>query len=132
MKHNLNIYETVNVATICGWSVSLSSDGYINFGAGNQLDDGYAFVDGYNGALNPNAWYVLSNVIGGQEYQFSIQTDGYMGLRIKYSKLGFDGYTAGIIQTPSATDEQILFGSGMDVAPVYQEVLHGHFNFTKY
>jgi len=122
----LNIYQSISRALKLQWTVPLSSDGYLNYGSGNNLtSDGY----GPNGFANPNAWCILSKTINNQQYQFCLQTDGYMGLRLKFSKVGFSASVDNLIQTPKASDEQILMGSGTDAAPVYQQIMGGMFNF---
>ena len=125
-QRKINIYHSINRATKTQWTVPLSSDGYLNYGAGNQLTSD---LPGANGFANPNAWCILSKTINKQQYQFCLQTDGYMGLRLKYSKVGFGTSGDNLVQTPSAPDEQVLMGSGTDAAPIYQQFISGILNF---
>jgi hypothetical protein len=123
---SMNLYLSIKRATMAGWLIPLSSDGYSTYGIGNHLaNDNY----GKNGFGNPNAWCVLSNTINNQQYQFCLQTDGYMGLRIKYSKLGFSIDTDNLRESPYAMDEEILVGSGTNMAPIYQKIVFGRFIF---
>jgi hypothetical protein len=126
-QRSLNVYNFINKALLVNWVVPFSSDGYASFGLGNQLTS-----DGYcpNGFSNPGSWCVLSKVIGNQQYQFSLQNDGYMGFRVKYSKFGFHTSPYDLTVSPTAPDQQILLGGGTDRAPVYQQILGGVFNFN--
>jgi hypothetical protein len=126
-KRTFNIYNTIKRGITHGWSVPLSSDGYANYGTGNVLTSDNS---GPNGFANPNAWCVLSKVFNNQTYQFCIQTDGYMGLRLKYSKLGFGNGIDNLGSSPSATDQEILLGAGTDLAPNYVQITGGGINFN--
>jgi hypothetical protein len=125
-KRSINVYSSIQRATVHGWTCPLSSDGYSDYGNSNQItSDGY----GPHGFANPGAWCVLNKTIGTQQYQFCLQTDGYMGLRLKYSKLGFNNGLGNLTETPGATDQQILLGGGTDTTPTYQQILGGTLNF---
>jgi hypothetical protein len=126
-QRKINLYHSIKKAINSGWTVPLSSDGYANYGTGDQItSDGY----GANGFGNPAAWCIINKVINAQQYQFCLQNDGYMGLRVKYSKLGFDSGTGDLLQVPSATDEDVVIGSGTNTTPVYQQFISGVLNFN--
>ena len=126
-QRKFNIYSSIKRAIKNQWSVPLCSDGYLNYGTGEQLTSDNS---GPNGFGNPNAWIVLSKTINNQQYQFCLQNDGYMGLRLKYSKLGFNNGVDNLQVTPSSQDQQVLLGGGTDAAPIYQQVVGGVLNFN--
>jgi hypothetical protein len=126
-QRKFNIYNSIKRAIMQKWSVLLSSDGYANYGTGNVLTSDNS---GLNGFANPNAWCVLDKTINTQQYQFCVQTDGYMGLRLKYSKFGFNGGVDNLISSPTASDQQVLLGGGTDASPTYQQVIGGTLNFN--
>ncbi len=126
-KRPLNFYSSIKNAIHSKWIVSLSSDGYAHCGSGNVLKNDGVGIFGFG---NPSAWCVLSKTINNQQYQFCIQTDGYMGLRIKYSKLGFNSGIDNLVSSPSAPDQQILIGNGTDLNPVYQQIEGIMLNFS--
>ena len=125
-KRSVNVYNSILRAINNKWIVVLSSDGYANYGTGNILNSDNAAPNGF---ANSNAWCVLSKTINGQQYQFCIQTDGYMGFRIKYSKSGFNNGLGNLDNTAGATDQQILLGGGTDTSPTYQQILNGSIQF---
>jgi len=127
-QRKFNIYNSIKKAIFCQWEITFSSDGYSNYGVGNQITSDNSGAHGFS---NPNAWCVLSKTINNQQYQFCIQTDGYMGFRLKYSKIGFTSGMDNLGSSPTATDQQILLGDGYDTSPTYQQVLNGHINFNK-
>src|SRR5208282_3124314 len=122
-----NFYFAIKRAIASAWKVVLSSDGYANYGTGNVLTSDNV---GPNGFGNNNAWCVLSQTINNQQYEFCIQTDGYMGLRLKYSKLGFNSGMDNLGASPGATDQQVLVGGGTDIAPTYQQITGGILSFN--
>jgi len=126
-KRPVNFYYPIKRALVHKWEVVLSSDGYANYGTGNILtSDGY----GPHGFGNINAWCVISKTVNNQQYQFCLQTDGYMGVRLKYSKLGFGSGMDNLGASPTASDQQILLGAGTDMAPIYQQIIKGVFDFN--
>lgn len=127
-KRAINLYNIVKRAPSSQWTIPFSSDGYSSQGAGNHFTSDTTGIGGFG---NPNAWCVFNNIIDGQIYQFCIQTDGYVGFRIKYSKVGFTGGT--LTQSASASDETVIFGGGTNASPTYQQTLGGRIIFqTKY
>jgi hypothetical protein len=126
-QRKMNVYHSIKRAITSQWTIPFSSDGYANYGSGNQLADD---SPGPHGFANANAWVILSKTINKQQYQFCLQTDGYMGVRLKYSKLGFTSKTDSLIHAPSAADQEVLLGSGTDSAPVYQQILGGVLSFN--
>lgn len=127
-NHPHNFYVCIKKAINAGWSVILSSDGYANYGTGNVITSNNS---GPNGFGNPNAWCVLSKTINNQQYQFVLQTDGHLGLRIKYSKMGFNDGMDNLGASPFAIDEEILIGSGNNIAPIYQQYTNANIMFDK-
>jgi hypothetical protein len=72
---------------------------------------------------NAKAWFVIQ-APASPSRQFCFQRQNTTGAntsylwRVKYSKgAGFTGGSPGILQVPSATDEQVLLGAGTDAAP---------------
>lgn len=109
-----------------GWTVPRSSDGSTYNSSGDQISSGSS---GANGMDNAKAWFVIQQP--GSSRSFCIQRNSVTGAdsskswRIKYSKgAGFTSGSPGILQTPSATDEVILFGSGTDASPTYGVVFY--------
>ena len=125
-KRPLNFYSSIKNAIHSKWIVSLSSDGYAHCGSSNVLKNDGVGTFGFG---NPSAWCVLSKTINNQDYQFCIQNDGYMGLRVKYSKLGFANNTDTLIHSPVATDQEVLVGGGTDIVPTYQQISKSIMNF---
>jgi hypothetical protein len=67
---------------------------------------------------NNSAWFRIASSAG-REWTFQRGTTNLLW-RIKSSALDlFTGGAPGATQTPSATDEQILFGAGTDAAPTF-------------
>lgn len=96
-----------------GWTVPSSSDGTTYNAAGDQITQ---VGSGAGGLNNLNAWFRLRSPAG-LEYTFQV-TNASTNVRIKVSDAaGFIGGTPGATQTPSATDEGIVLGSGTDASP---------------
>lgn len=103
--------KTVLIAA--GWTVTSSSDGTTYSAVADVITTG---ATGAGGLGNTNAWYCIQEP-GGRR-QFTIQHLTTTFFRVKYSALAkFTGGTPGALQTPSATDQQILVGGGTDAAP---------------
>jgi hypothetical protein len=103
-----------------GWTVMSSSDGTTYNSGGDQITTAAA---GAGGMSNTSAWFrIRSSTMGGftRELTFQVSAAGAASWRVKYSTSGgFTGGSPGITQTPSATDEKILKGSGTDASPGY-------------
>jgi hypothetical protein len=100
-----------------GWSVKSSGDASTYNSTGDQIShDG----SGANGMDNSKAWFRIQMPTAQsvtREFTFQRGTSDYQ-CRIKYSySAGFTGGSPDATTTPSATDEQILWGSGTDAAP---------------
>jgi hypothetical protein len=98
---------------------------------GNPITGGGS---GANGLGNANAWFRIrepnANVnpaSGGIAREWTFQRDSGANdedWRVKVSALdGFIGGTPGATQTPSAVDEDIIFGGGTDAAPTHTTML---------
>lgn len=86
---------------------------------GNPITGGGA---GAGGMANANAWFRIREAggAGGREWTFQRDNTNNTDWRVKFSALdGFTGGTPGATQTPSATDEHVIFGSGTDASPTH-------------
>lgn len=112
------MYAVKEVLKAAGWVVNQSSDGTTYNAAGDQISHGGA---GANGMANSNAWFEIQEPeANGRSYTVQRDTVNNWEYRVKMSAAaGFAGGTPGAIQTPSATDEVTLLGSGTDAAPVH-------------
>lgn len=109
----------------CGWTVTRSGTGTgATYSAAGDL------ITSAGVLANPGAWFCIKQpaaVAGGQrslifqnEYPTITDVTNDVNWRIKYSyNVGFITGTSNATTTPSASDEQILVGSGTDAAPVY-------------
>jgi hypothetical protein len=106
-----NLKETLKTG---GWLVKSSSDGTTYNSTGDQIVSGAA---GATGLANSNAWFRIQ-APGTPHREFTFQRGSNTSWRIKYSTAAnFTGGSPGATQTPSATDEQLLLGTGTDAAP---------------
>ncbi len=105
-----------------GWTVPFSSDGLTFNGSGDQITQASS---GANGMANNSSWFVVQQPSGGSAPQAGSRqlllqrsaTDNRQW-RVKYSYGGlFTGGSATV--APTATDEQILLGSGNAAASGY-------------
>jgi hypothetical protein len=102
------------VAKLAGFTVSKSGDSLVYNATGDQITVKAA---GAGGWLNLRAWWVLREPGGRREY--CIQRTSANQYRVKYSaNAKFIGGAPNATTTPTATDEQVLLGSGTDAAPV--------------
>lgn len=110
------MYDWMNFMTGSpGWTCVKSGDG---LSAYNQTESVFSsHSSGASGMGNNLAWFVLKHP--GSSRQLCFQragADTYW--RVKYSVSGFTAGSPSATQTPSATDEKILLGSGTDSSPV--------------
>lgn len=99
-----------------GWSIRSSGDGSTYNSSGDQITHG-GF--GAGGMANSNAWFRIRTPegVGGREFTFQ-RTSANTTWRHKVShSVGFVGGSPSATQTPSATDEGVVWGSGTDAAP---------------
>jgi hypothetical protein len=116
------MFRFKELAKAAGWTVPRSSDGLTYNAAGDQIT---VVGTGAGGMNNSLAWFVLQQPATGAApfagtRQMVVQRSSGFGhtYRIKYSfSAGFTGGTPGITRVPSATDEQVLLGSGTDASP---------------
>jgi hypothetical protein len=111
------MYTVMATLVAAGWTVKSSSDGTTYNSTGNQITSGNS---GAAGLGNTNAWFrIQAPIVGTQKREFTFQrTTSNPVWRIKYSaSAGFIGGSPGATQTPTATDETIILGSGTDAAP---------------
>ncbi len=110
-----NLKELMKAA---GWVVRGSGDATSFSSSADILTTG---ASGTNGLGNTSSWFrIQCPLMGGVQRELTIQR-GTTDLlwRIKYSySTAFTGGTTSATRTPSATDEQVLHGSGTDAAPV--------------
>ena len=112
------MYLVMTTLVAAGWTVKSSSDGTTYSSTGNQITSGNT---GTGGLGNNNSWFrIQAPLVGSQHREFTFQRPSInTGWRVKYSPTaGFTGGSPGATQTPTATDEQVIVGSGTDAAPV--------------
>jgi len=110
------IFLLKEVLVLAGWVVPSSSDGTTYNAAGDQITHSGS---GANGLANSNAWFRLRSPAG-REYTYQRDTIYHYQWRIKYSALDqFVGGSPDAIETPSASDEQIIIGTGTDASPTH-------------
>lgn len=112
-----------------GWTVPQSSDGLTLFANDGITTPGV----GATGMDNTNAWFRIQDPAGLREFCFQrsaqAATQGYQW-RVKYSASAkfvsapTGGGATAATRTPSATDEQIVLGSGTDNAPGFASLCH--------
>jgi hypothetical protein len=113
------IYNLKTLLKSVGWTIPRSSDGTSYNASADQISSG---ASGANGMDNAKAWFVITDPANTRQFCFQRQTSvgvntSYLW-RVKYSKgAGFTGGSPAATVTPSATDEQILLGSGTDASP---------------
>jgi hypothetical protein len=110
-------FRLKTVLKAAGWTVPASSDGTTYSSTGDVIT---RYDTGTGGLQNPSAWYIVREPGGRREHCIQhVGASTTMLYRCKYSALArFTGGSPGITRVPSATDEQVLAGSGTDAAPV--------------
>lgn len=115
------MFKLKEVLKAAGWTVPRSSDGLTYNAGGDQIT---VATSGAGGMENNNAWYVVREPGDRREWCVQRGTTN-RSWRIKYSADDkFTGGSPGVSQTPSATDEQIIVGSGTDASPVFATTYH--------
>jgi hypothetical protein len=107
-----------------GWTVLRSSDGTTYNASRDQISQAGS---GAGGMANNLAWFVIRQPAGTVApfaglRQLCIQRGNTFNTqwRVKYSfSAGFSGGSPGATQTPGATDEQIVAGTGTDASPSF-------------
>lgn len=113
------IFQTKALLKTATWVVKASSDGTTLNAAGDQITTA---VTGAGGMDNNRAWFRIQSPAGagGREFIFQRSTTTNTDWRIKYSAgAGFSGGAQSATQVPSATDEQIVVGGGIDASPTF-------------
>jgi hypothetical protein len=103
------------------WTCVKSGDGLTNYSSTQSVFS--TDSSGAGGMGNNRAWFVLKHPGSTRELCFqrsSIET--YW--RVKYSVNGFGAGSPSSTQTPSASDEKILLGSGTDASPVMDSLFN--------
>lgn len=116
---NFNVKVTLNIGTNgTNATIPTSANGLVYAQSGDVIRTAADLA-------NANAWYVLRwpGVIDIDVLYYTemcVQTNGTTGLRVKISyRSGFTGGTPSPTQTPSAVDEQYLWGGGTDASPTF-------------
>lgn len=124
------MYLFLSTLVAAGWTKPKDSDGTTYSSSGTQVTGG---ATGTNGLANNSAWFVLkAPAVNAQQRSFCFQR-GTTNLvwRVKYSyTAGFTGGSPSATETPSATDEQILYGGGTDASPSFQNMLGTDASYT--
>jgi len=114
------IYILKATLKTAGWTVPRSSDGTTYNATGDEITQSGS---GANGMNNSRAWFVVQSPNGEHQWCFQRETDDTNEWRVKVSALdGFTGGAPSATQVPSATDEQILHGSGTDASPTMEDL----------
>ncbi len=97
-----------------GWTVPMSSTGSSYSGSSDLLTTAANLA-------NANAWFRLrSPTVDGRHIEWTFQRSSHENWRVKLStRANFTGGSPGTTQTPSATDEVLLAGTGSDASPGY-------------
>lgn len=112
---NFAMYDIIATLLQGGWTKKADSDGTTYSSTGVQVTGGNT---GTNGLGNTNAWVRMADPANGRELCIQRGTTSLLW-RIKISHSAkFTGGTPSATQVPSATDEQVLNGTGTDAAPV--------------
>ncbi len=109
------MFQALTLWLAAGCTVTKSGDGLALFSnVGNVITTG---ASGAGGLANARSWFVIAWG-GGEEWCFQ-RPSANTAWRIKVSRAnGFSGGAPSSTQVPSATDEQVILGSGTDAAPV--------------
>lgn len=111
---NFAMYDIIAMLLQGGWLKKADSDGTTYSSTGVQVTGGNTST---NGLGNTNAWVRLQDPGGVREICIQRGTTSLLW-RIKWSHSAkFTGGTPAAAQVPSATDEQVLNGTGTDAAP---------------
>lgn len=114
------IFSLKQAAKVAGHTVPSSGDASTYNSSGDQITTG---ASGAGGMANVRAWFRLYDATTGHEWCFQ-RTSGNQSWRIKFSASArFVGGSPNANTVPSATDEQVLCGSGTDASPTGATVL---------
>lgn len=106
------------ITTVAAATKVKDSDGSTYSSSGAQVTSG---ASGAGGLGNTSAWMILQESGATRQWSFQRGSDNTLW-RVKVSPGGFSAGSPGATQTPSATDEQILFGGGTDASPTYAQL----------
>jgi hypothetical protein len=116
------IYQVISQLVSSGWTKIADSDGTTYSSGGTQVTSGAAGAGGLGNSL---AWFVLRDPGSRRQFCFQKSSANNTQWRIKFSEsAGFSGGSPGATRVPSATDEQVLLGSGSDAAPTMATLLY--------
>src|ERR1019366_386639 len=111
------MYIVLSSLVTAGWLVKSDSDGTTYASSGGQITGGGS---GTHGLANADAWFrIQAPIVGSQHREFTFQRIATnASWRVKYSaSAGFTGGSPAATQTPTATDEVVIVGSGTDASP---------------
>jgi hypothetical protein len=121
------IYAFKTTLKSAGWTVPRSSDGSTYNSSGDQITSAGT---GAGGMENNWAWFVIESPNGEHQWCFQKDQNDNAEWRVKISSLdGFTGGSPDATQTPSATDEQIILGSGTDASPTCADLFPTDTNY---
>lgn len=107
-------YRLKEVLKAAGWTIPSSSDGTTYSAVADVVTSS---TTGAGGLFNTNAWFRVQEPGGRREFVVQ-HTNASTAYRVKYSAMAkFTGGSPGAARVPSATDEQVIAGSGTDAAP---------------
>jgi hypothetical protein len=116
------IYTVISQLVSSGWAKISDSDGTTYSSGGTQVTSGAAGAGGLGNSL---AWFVLRDPGSRRQFCFQKSSANNTQWRIKFSEsAGFSGGSPGATRVPSATDEQVILGSGTDASPTMATLLN--------
>jgi hypothetical protein len=108
------MYDLKELLKSAGHTVPSSGDGTTYFSASDGITTG---ASGAGGLGNTSAWFRL-RLVNGEEFTFQRGATNLVW-RIKHSRTGFGAGSPSATQTPSETNEAVLWGGGSDASPTY-------------
>lgn len=109
------MYTVITQLLVSGWTKIRDADGTTYSSTGVQVTTGASGAGGLGNAL---AWFVLRDPGSRRQLCFQKASANNTQWRIKFSEsAGFSGGSPSGTQVPSATDEQVVLGSGTDASP---------------
>lgn len=120
------IFELKAVLKSAGWVVQRSSDGTTYNSSGDQISHADS---GAGGMANSSAWFVIRDPGDSHEWCFQRGTSNTFW-RVKVSPLDrFTGGSPDNNTVSSATDEQLVHGSGTDASPTHSTLFQSDGDF---
>ena len=117
-------YTLISTLVTAGWVKQKDSDGTTYSSSGTQVTSGNTGSGGFGNSM---AWIVIkAPTVGSNNRSWCFQLSNINNTywRVKYSaNAGFTAGSPSATQTPSASDEEIIIGSGTDASPGFTNFL---------